>query len=350
MHPVIRIAAAAICGPLLSLHAQPASADPPDPEWQNLSRLLAPGSVASVPANPSDDRQKSGLQLEIERLQQVAQAAKAYYSAKPDGARAAEARKWEILAELQALQLGAPDPAGRVLGAAQAFRKNRSLAAEDRFDVAFAAECTALRGPLSDAASFAAREKLADALHEEFGGLPQVISQYVSLLRTADPATAARIAGKLNDRQLPDGMRRDVTRALAAVLHIGKPVELTMSTLGGGKIDFAGSSEITVVYFWNAWAGTGDLALPAALKTKVPAAVQWIYVGLGGTAPGLAEAEAKAAFPGRHCHDPSGLAGAAAASLGINYAPGVAVLGPKGRLIGFGALENLPALLQEANR
>ena len=55
-----------------------------------------------------------------------------------------------------------------------------------------------------------------------------------------------------------------------------------------------------------------------------------------------------AAFTGKHCHDPAGLAGSAAATMGIMYAPSVAVLAPGGKLVGIGAVEQLPQLVEAA--
>ena len=145
-------------------------------------------------------------------------------------------------------------------------------------------------------------------------------------------------------------MKLEVRRALDFGLRLGRPVELSLDTMDGQRIDFAKNTTVTVVCFWNVWAGVDGVAPLAKFKGAPPAGTTWVYVALGATPPSLAAVSAAVPFAGKHCHDPSGLGGAAAATLGARQAPCVAVLGVGGKLIGQGSFEQLPALLVEASR
>lgn len=281
----------------------PPNVDAEDTSWQNVTKLLTPGNAKPTAANPSDDRVKSLLDQEIDRRQQLAQGAQSHRAAFLAGARAAEAKKLEGDVRRVEPALGAADPGGRFRTAGNAFRQDKSNPAADRFDVALALESLALPRSALPAATAAAKEAMVENLYTEFGGIAQVYNQYLSLIRTADSANAVRIAGKLNQRNLPDEVKQEVWRVLDRSLRVGKPVELAMAALDGSKVDLAALSGTTGVFFWNTWAGTDELALPAGFRGSVPAGVRWVYVGLGGIAPTLAAANAKAAFGG---HLPGG--------------------------------------------
>ena len=252
------------------------------------------------------------------------------------------------MAELQAAQLGASDPPGRVRGLVQSFRSDKNNSLSDRVDVAMAAEYGRIVRVSSEAERIAKFEAVADTLFDEFGGTPQVYAQYVSLLRTTPPADAARIAAKLQKKPLPEDVKKETERVLAQTSRIGRPVELVMSTLEGERMDFVDPTRPTVVFFWNVWNGIDDLLLPSRLTRPLPAGLRWIFVGLGGKAPDSKTVSGVAAFTGKHCHDPAGLAGSAAATMGIMYAPSIAVLAPGGKLVGIGAVEQLPQLVEAA--
>lgn len=319
--------------------------------WETLSQLAIPDAMRAVPTN-SGDKLKSQLQLEIDRLLFAADTAKNLHSNFPNDGKAAVARKIEILSRLAAVGLGASDPAGSVWVAADVFRRDQRNPVGDRYEVALAAECMATPASRTNITpgNTTAEERLADTLFAEFGDIPQVQAHYASLMRTSDATVTARIAGKLNQRQLPAELKQEVQRALALGVKLGKPVELSLSTLDGQKVDFSRNSAVTVVCFWNVWAGPAELAPLTRNRPLAGNGVTWVFIGLGGTPPDLAVMNAAAPFAGQHCHDPAGLAGSAMATLGVQQAPAVAVLGPRGKLIGSGSFERLPALLAEAAR
>jgi hypothetical protein len=310
--------------------------------------LVSPSAQRKGQTPVSDGTKKSPTQEEIDRLQSLAQAARDYHTTFPAAIRAVEARKIEVMAELQAAQLGASDPPGRVRGLVQSFRSDKNNSLSDRVDVAMAAEYGRIVRVSSEAERIAKFEAVADTLFDEFGGTPQVYAQYVSLLRTTPPADAARIAAKLQKKPLPEDVKKETERVLAQTSRIGRPVELVMSTLEGERMDFVDPTRPTVVFFWNVWNGIDDLLLPSRLTRPLPAGLRWIFVGLGGKAPDSKTVSGVAAFTGKHCHDPAGLAGSAAATMGIMYAPSIAVLAPGGKLVGIGAVEQLPQLVEAA--
>lgn len=338
-------------------HAQPAN--PPglaiaaDRAWADLAQQSKPGAPKSAPSNPSDDKVKSPIDQEIDRLQKVAESARAFHTTYSRHGNAAEATKIEITSRLAAVGLGAPDYNGAARAAAKAFRADKRNPVADRFEVALVDECLTLSATpvlAVPAGGISPREKLADTLFDEFGGTAEINAQYTSLLRTSDAATVARLAAKLNQRRLPDDVKLEVRRALDFGLRLGRPVELSLDTMDGQRIDFAKNTTVTVVCFWNVWAGVDGVAPLAKFKGAPPAGTTWVYVALGATPPSLAAVSAAVPFAGKHCHDPSGLGGAAAATLGARQAPCVAVLGVGGKLIGQGSFEQLPALLVEASR
>lgn len=333
--------------------AGPTISNPADKAWESLAQQIKPGAQKSGPSNPSDDKLKSPLQEEIDRLQQAADTARTFHANYPNHANVAEAKKIETVSRLAAVGLGAPDGGGMAQAAAKAFRADKRNPVGTRFEVALADECLTLSALPTAAVvpgGITPREKLADTLFDEFGGIPEVNVHYTSLLRTSDAATTARLAAKLNQRRLPDDVKLEVRRALDLGLRLGQPVELSLDTMDGQRINFAKNTTVTVVCFWNVWAGIGGVAPLGKFKGAPPAGTNWVYVALGGAPPSLAAVSAAVPFPGKHCHDPSGLAGAAAATLGVRQAPSVAVLGVGGKLIGMGPFERLPALLAEASR
>ncbi len=339
---------------MVQLRAQPSPAGPAaqaaDQAWVALTQRATRGVVKREPAELSDDRRVAPIKAEIDRLNQDADEARRFYSSYPSHVRAISAKKMEALARLSALSLGAVDAGGQTRAAAQNYRNDKRNAVEDRFDVALAAECLDLSSPARALGGLSPQEKLADTLYAEFGGIPQVNQHYISLLRTSAPTASARVLAKLSQRTLPDDLKQEVQRAQAMVLRVGKPIELTLATLDGKKVDFSQSTAVTVVCFWNVWAGPHDIGLLGGFKGKVSGSVNWVYVGLGGTALSLSSLGSFTPFPGAHCHDPAGLAGAAAATLGVQQAPSIAVLAPRGKLVGSGSFDQLPALLTEASR
>lgn len=187
-----------------------------DKAWEDIVKLKAPVNATVTPRDPGDGKQKSGLTLELERLRSLQSSARSYHSRFPVDARFAEAKKLEVLSGLQILQLGFYDIRGYTKAAANAYRENKTIPASDRFEVAVAMEWLALPKTTRDdeATQIARREKVADALFAEFGGIPEVYNQYLGLLLAADIANAARIARKLEQKTLPDNIKREVQRSL----------------------------------------------------------------------------------------------------------------------------------------
>ena len=170
-----------------------------------------------------------------------------------------------------------------------AYVANLGNAAPDRFNVAMAMEAISLAPSLQGkqlADDGATYEKMANDLYAELGGLDQVYSVYVSILRTTDSATVTSVASKiLSQATAPAWAKTEAQVAQARVVLIGKPVNLKLTTVGGTTIDLSRPvAQTTVVYFWNGTTGGTDLSLLSTVKPAIPAGARWIYVALGGGA------------------------------------------------------------------
>lgn len=319
-------------------------------EWQKVSKLLAaPSQEKKLLGNPSDESAKSRLQQEIERLKSATVEAGIFRSKFPAGAHAAEAKKIEVLSSLRAMHLGMPD-SGEIDSGAAAFLKNKKNEVNDRFEVALARACESqtLRSrrkePIASADNW---EGLADSLYDEFGAIPAVQAHYISLLRTEDGTSSERIIKKITGMQSANEPKYEVRKALERNERLGRTVELTLTTLEGGKISFSEKGKAVLVYFWNTIA---DLELLGRFKESIGKSVRVVYIGVGEKRPDWDVVRKAAPIEGIHCYDASSLAGAAALSLGVMQVPHVAALDADGRLVGFGPLGNVPGLMKIVKR
>ena len=371
MHPVNRLLISWLLCPSLAAFAQAPAATKADPAadaaWLNVVELAKPlpavksaGAVQAAKLDPvagkltEADLPKSPVRQQIDRFQQAAQSAKDFHTKYPDNARAAEARKLEVVLALQGAQLGGEEPAPTVTQLCQAYRADQRNPVKDRFDVAVImgtmASSQAAKGKrLVD--DGAAREKLADALRDEFGDIPEVHYFYLGVARTADPATAARVARKLAKmKPAPDSVRSAAQKIVDRNDLIGQKLDLPLTTAEGQTFNLKSlTGQPTVVFVYDAQSGTGDMAALARFRSLVPTAdTRWVYIALGGIPPRATpgwKADTEMRFYG-----PSGFNNPTAERLKLQQTPYVYVLDAQARLTGFGRVEDLPALFAAANR
>jgi hypothetical protein len=330
----------------LSLRAaSPASADD---DWSAVVSLRTPTPLAPAsPAELSDATKKSAIDLEIDRLGSLAHQAKLFYNSHPVDARVPDAKEIEIMAQLQALQLGAGDVQGAAMALAQGFRADAANPVRARIDVALAMNAAANRGA-SSVTSAVSLENTADSLRTEFGDIPEVSALYLSAMRSADAASAQRIAQKLQGTNAPAPIKTEATKVAARAALVGHKIDLTGRLAGIHAADLQGTGAV-VVYLWNAGSGTSDLDILATLQSQVPDTTRFVLIGLQ-SAPGSA-ASAKSHGPkGAQFFEPKGLDSDTAGYLQAAELPYAYVLKPDGTLIGYGAVSQIVSLVANANQ
>lgn len=323
-------------------------ADPAaDADWQALQSLLAPV------VRDQDKPEKKGAEEAAANLQRAAEKAGEFQAKFPADSRLGAARKLEVTAALQAVQLGATEREA-ALARAEAYRKDKAHAAADRLDVALTVELMTAsanrpgHNPRADGPSY---EKIVDRLHGEFGDLDEVFKLYFTVARTSDSATAARIARKLLKLPIPTWAKVQAQALSDREDLLHRPVDLEITSVSGEKIDLKSATKQPVVLiFWDASAGTAGLAPLATIKSEVPASAKWLYLGIGDKSLAIADAQAQAPIPGTHCLLDQGLRSRLARTLKVQHLPCAYVIDGQGKLSGFGALVDLPGLLKTAGR
>ncbi len=289
------------------------------------------------------------------RARQAAQSARDFYTQNPQHPKAAAAKKLEALAGLQSLQLGDTADAPAAKERAQAYRSDPTQPAKDRYDIALALELAALprtlkgQGLIDDGDAY---EQLADALPREFPDLPEAYNLSLSLLRTADHATALKVARKLaKQKKVPDFIQLEAQQTLDRNALLGQTLDLALTSLQRQTLALKTlTGQPTVLYIWSTLSGPSDLALLAPFKATLPAKTTWIYLAFGKTFPPMAEVQAQAPFYGTYCFEPTGFASPIAQRLHVSQAPYVYVFDRQAKLSGYGRVEDLPTLLAAASR
>jgi hypothetical protein len=341
-----------LCVAALGAHAASTngSSASADNDWSSIITLSAPTVVtASSPSDVSDTAKKSPLDMETDRLVALAQHAKAFYTDHSGDPRAVDAKKLEVMSRLQAIQLGAPDADGAGMALAHTYRSNSSNSTSDRLDVALAMQAIAANHA-GNGLTGAALESATDALRSEFGDAPEIYSLYLNIVRTADSATALRVAQKLQSLPAPGPMKAEAAKVLGRAALIGTSIDLTKQIPGLHSADLRNSGGVTVIYLWNASSGYSDLDLLASQKSVVPDTAHFVYVGLGSTPGAASAASSHAAFKGAHFFDGKSLDSDVAAILNVEQLPYVFVLKADGTLSGYGRAQDISALVAAANR
>jgi len=323
-----------------------------DTAWQKVAGLSS--AQLTVPLQPQTPggALTAGLltqeQQIIANFVEQAKQAKAFYTQFSTDARAASAKKIEVMATLQAAQQGSHQHLIAGLGLGGAFRADKRNSAHDRFDVALSTELLQLPGvrrgqglrddPIS-------AQQVGDRLYAEFGGSDDVAGYYMNLMRTLDSTSVLSVAQKVQTLTLSKEVQDEAKLVQNRYARVGKRVEeLTMLSVDGRKIDFTAIKQPTIVYFWNSASGTTDLTLLTSFKATISPGIAWIYVGLGPQPKNEKQAESVSPFSGTYIYDPSALGSAAAAALSVAQCPQFAAIA-NGSLVGFGDLGKLPGVI-----
>jgi hypothetical protein len=339
----------------LPLLAAPANSPGPDEDWRNLQALFARDPLPAAATLRTAAARTTARQLRATRLQQVARQAQEFHARHTSNPKAPAARKIEVTALIESARLD-PDTASitKALDRAAAFRADASLLREQRFEIALAAE--RLRHQHAKGAPpFATDEQLADTLLREFGAIPEIHGLYAGLAAVAPLQTANRLATKLLEMRPAPAVRAAAEAITARYGLVGRPFTLRLTRLDTTSFELPAKSAApgpTVLYVWSPGHGPNTRAFAALSRHRgrLPANVQWIYVGLGVTAVEARAAAARAPFAGTHCREDAGPRSAIAQKLRLTTSPSVFVLNRQGVLTGFGRVDELPALLAAAGR
>ncbi|MBL9212401.1 MAG: hypothetical protein JNL92_18210 [Opitutaceae bacterium] len=339
----------------LPLLAAPATLPGPDDDWRALQALLTRDPLPAAATLRTAAARTAAVQLRAARLQQAARQAQEFHTRHASNPHAPAARKIEVAALIERARLDAdPVSLAQALDRAASFRADPSLLREHRFEVALAAE--RLRHQHAKGAqSVAAEEQVADALRREFGPIPEVHGLYAGLAAAAPMATANRLATQLLEMRPAPAVRAAAEAITTRYGLVGRPFTLRLTRLDATAFELPAKSPApgpTVLYVWS----PGHAPLPGAFaalnrhRGRLPANLQWIYVGVGVPPAEARAAVARAPFAGVHCRDDAGPRSALAQKLRLTRSPMVFVLNRQGVLTGFGRVDELPALLAAAGR
>ena len=326
-----------------------------DIDWSNLSAQARP-----TPLRPASDGRNTSVQAKANIKQQAvvsrqaAQNAKDFYAQYPGHAKAAEARKLEVVAGLHGVEDGDDNYEKSALALAQNYRDNRTNPASDRLDVALAMD----RLKVSSGAKSkkivprtTEWEQMADKLQVEFGDQPQLQSYYAELVRSGDMFTSKRIATNLLQQKPAPGAKAEAQAMLDRHSLLGRPLALTVTGLDGGAVDLSKQKgSVTVVFVWAASAGPEVQKMLTRFQRSIPPGVGIMYLALGGEQKKLSVAPGSQPIRGRTCFVPASGSKAAVDYLKLRDMPYLYVLNAKGTLSGFGPVGEFTNLLALAMR
>ena len=341
----------------VSMRAQGAAAGPADQAWANLSVLAKPTALArAVEGKPKTPAQLNAeIKQQAARYRQTAQSAREFYTTHSGHPKAGEARKLEALAAIRGVEAGNAAHEQVAFDLGKAFRENAVNPIADRFEVALAMDRLDLSLQIKSRKARGRPEDwkaVGDKLKPEFGAVPALYTYYMDIARTLDAATAAKLAAEVNAAAAaPMSAKAQAKAILDREGLVGKTVSAKLTTVDAAPLDLgAQKGKVTVVLAWSP-SDTSPLANLKRFEKSLPSDTQVIYLAMGGTAAQVTRGKAEAVVPGIHCHAPTGpLARAANDGLKLQYSrlPRAYVLNRSGVLVGYGKVEDLPALMIKA--
>jgi hypothetical protein len=309
-------------------------------------------AVSNTPIGGASGSATSPLGQEIASLQQASQAAHSFYTTYPTDARAAQAKKIEVLSALQSVQLGGTAYQSAALALASAYGADASNTTHDRFDVALTVQTLSLPAILKGQVlgdNGPVYQKLADTLYAQFGDINDSYYLYLNVMRTTDLSTSVATAQKILGMNAPTWAKAEAQIVLNRYALLGKPLNLTVTTYGGWPLNLrTPRGKPTVIYFWSNKTGTDQLGLLKKFATSIPANAGVVYFCLEADLTKVKAARSAAPLPGIFCFEQSGLNSPEETYLGVLQLPYVYILNSQGVLTGFGRIQDLPALITSA--
>lgn len=316
---------------------------------------VTPPSAASVtPQSKTAEQKKTEVLARANSFRAVAQAAKEFHAQYPSHANAHAARKLEALAGIEGIVADDKTHEAAALKTADDYRKNKTIFAADRFEVAHAVERLHLvraNGGKPWHARPNESEAMTDRLRKEFGDSPHVQGGYLAIAEGADCENSGEIAAKVLQMRPTPEARYQAQRIFDRWKLIGQKLDLPLTATDGRAFRLGQvAGPRTVVYVWE---GGRDPKGPIGLKGPAKAAppgTQWVYLSLGAFTPVAADAKARGTPAGIYCVEPLGMRSPIAEQFKISSLPWVCVLDATGTVVGFGKPSELPALLTRNKR
>ena len=347
--------------PVASGSAQ-SSATPADRAWfalRDQHKAAAQSRVTKLKGDVAANREeatkvKNEREARAQKFRQTAQTAQDFYLQHPNDPKAAAARKLEALAGLEGITPTDRTHERAALATAAAFRTNRSHPVSARFEVAHAMERRAASKKILGRPWFshpAVGEMMLDALHAEFGELPEIYGSFLALAEHSNCDNGRDVALRIVQAPAPESIKISARRLLERYALVRQPLDFPLTPLAGRATTLGQlAGKLTVVCFWDS---TRYPAGPPGLhdyKKNPEPNTKWIYVSMGSPAALPKGAKPLPAPPGTTWIEPLGLKSPLATQLRLTQLPFVLVLDEKKQLSGYGRLDELPWLLAGTNR
>lgn len=255
------------------------TSDPGEVSGASANREAPPVVVERDAPLPGDDAWADMLRTQresagdarsdaISRLQ-MADQARSFYETHGSDPRAAEARVWEVLALIDAVETGDRSSAQRLQQAVAAMRSRQDLPKAERARAISAYEFrSALRATQTLAERLAATEATALDLMQEFPGEPQGSQALLVVARASDPHESARIAQVVVEADAPSAHREEAQRLVERVDLLDRRLDEVLA--GTPAVEALGAlpdDQPIVVYSWASW-GPGSHELGRMLQAR----------------------------------------------------------------------------------
>jgi hypothetical protein len=276
----------------------------------------------------------------------TADAAKAFYTAYPDHAKANEARRLEALLLLDAVAAGDAQTAARMQSTVQAFRADTSVPSAERAIVAGSYEFQTARERIHTVDDMAREyEAVARALMKEFPDQPQGFVSLLTQSMNRDTATARAMADEVSNSTGPAFAKAQARRLVTRIDLLAQAVDVPFGDLlTTGTKNRWSKGKPGIIYFWATW-NSSSIALGDMLATRSLSGVNVVGVCLDVDGTAAAAVATSHRFPGRQIYVPQGLNGDLAVKLGAFEAPALYLTDSNGVIRDVRGLEKLDAKL-----
>ncbi len=292
--------------------ARPVVATVADAAWQNLQ---AARNAASQDANVGSSNGAARVQALAQRSgreKQVADQAKAFYTANPTHAAAGEARNVEIFSLIQAVEDGDGTVSDRLAQAAAQLRANPAIPVATRARGVAANEFTqAARGAANEDARRQAIATVARNLMREFPTEPQGYEALWALARSAAREQAVALSAELAASNAPQSIRQAAQLLLDRQTLVNRSLAEILGPDGTSLLAKLPAGTPVAIYSWATW-GPGSLDLGRMIQARRFAA---IAVCIDENVAEATKQSAAAGLGGVPVYDTKGLAGTLASRL-----------------------------------
>lgn len=316
----VRIAFAWLYALLLGVPAVPASQSESerlntDPELEEIETLFRPAPRGGRDHRTNGGASQGGAASELRAAANKAKAVRLRY---PQGhSRAAQARRLEAKALLNAALMGDSGVTEEAVAIAEEARKDTTLPVGERFELAKLRELVRSREFIHDARQLRyQRERSAKRLIEEF---PNEAGGYEALLREAENQPEGEKAASLANEILASAAPPHVKEAAQTLAEryalIGQSFrEIASEALGADSPIVAAGGGPTIIYAWATWS-PGAIAFAKQLSQTAPAGAVLVGVCLDVDVEAARSAAAATGLPGQLVFDAQGVEGVLARRL-----------------------------------